>query len=172
VLVTRNGNLLGILTDRDIAVRLAADDVDFNEVKVSDVMSENLLTLKSNLSITGAIEALSAKGVRRAPIKVNVGVNCILASYSFKYFGKGKRVTVYTYVDERQLLFHFTLMTLSEREAAYVIDGLLQNEVVKSDIHSTDTHGFTETVFAATHFINTAFAVPPYITITNNVPAI
>jgi len=90
--------------------------------------------------------------------KINVGVDCILASYSFKYFGKGKGVTVYTYVDERQLLFHSTVMTSSEREAAYVIDGLLQNEVVKSDIHSTDTHGFTETVFAATHFINTAFA--------------
>ena len=46
----------------------------------------------------------------------------------------------------------------SEREAAYVIDGLMQNEVVKSDIHSTDTHGFTEAIFAASHLIDTAFA--------------
>ena len=34
----------------------------------------------------------------------------------------------------------------------------MQNEVVKSDIHSTDTHGFTEAIFAATHLIDTAFA--------------
>lgn len=90
--------------------------------------------------------------------KVNVAVDSLLASYSYKYFGKGKGVTIYTFLDERQLLFHALIMSSSEREAAYVIDGLLQNEVIKSNIHSTDTHGFTETIFAATHFIDTAFA--------------
>lgn len=73
-------------------------------------------------------------------------------------FGKDKGVSIYTFIDERQLLFHLTVISSSEREAAYVIDGLLQNDVVKSDIHSTDTHGFTETIFAATHFIGTTFA--------------
>jgi TnpA family transposase len=48
-------------------------------------------------------------------------------------------------------------MSASEREAAYVIDGLTQNDVIKSDINSTDTHGFTETIFAATHLLNTDF---------------
>ena len=90
--------------------------------------------------------------------KINVARDSLNASYSFKYFGKEKGVSVYTFLDERQLLFHSTVISASEREAAYVIDGLMHNEVVKSDIHSTDTHGFTETIFAATHFINTAFA--------------
>jgi TnpA family transposase len=90
--------------------------------------------------------------------KVNVAVDSLLASYSYKYFGKGKGVTIYTFLDERQLLFHVLVISSSEREAAYVIDGLMHNDVVKSDIHSTDTHGFTETIFAATHFIDTAFA--------------
>jgi TnpA family transposase len=90
--------------------------------------------------------------------KYNVAVDSILASYSFKYFGKEKGVTIYTYLDERHLLFHSTVISSSEREAAYVIDGLLQNEVIKSDIHSVDTHGFTEVVFAISPFINTAFA--------------
>jgi TnpA family transposase len=90
--------------------------------------------------------------------KVNVSVDSLLSSYSFKYFGKEKGVTIYTFIDERQLLFHVTVISASEREAAYVIDGLLQNDVLKSSIHSTDTHGFTETVFAAAHFIGTAFA--------------
>jgi TnpA family transposase len=85
-------------------------------------------------------------------------VNSLLASYSFKYFGREKGVSIYTFLDERQLLFHSTVISSSEREAAYVIDGLLQNEVIKSTIHSTDTHGFTEIIFAATHFIGTAFA--------------
>jgi TnpA family transposase len=90
--------------------------------------------------------------------KVNVGVDSIFSSYSFKYFGKGKGVTIYTFIDERQLLFHSVVISSSEREAAYVIDGLVQNEVIKSNIHSTDTHGFTELVFSASHFINTSFA--------------
>lgn len=90
--------------------------------------------------------------------KVNVSADSLVASYSYKYFGKGKGVTIYLFLDERQLLFHSVVISSSEREAAYVIDGLLQNEVIKSNIHSTDTHGFTETIFAATHFINTAFA--------------
>lgn len=90
--------------------------------------------------------------------KVNVAVDSLLSSYSFKYFGKGKGVTIYTFLDERQLLFYSTVISSSEREAAYVIDGLLQNEVVKSNIHSTDTHGYTENIFATTYFIHTAFA--------------
>lgn len=90
--------------------------------------------------------------------KVNVSVDSLHANYSYKYFGKGKGVSIYTFLDERQLLFYSTVISASEREAAYVIDGLLQNEVVQSTIHSTDTHGFTETVFAVSPFINTAFA--------------
>lgn len=90
--------------------------------------------------------------------KVNVGVDSLLASYSFKYFGKDKGVTMYTFIDERHALFYSTVISASDREAAYVIDGLMQNDVIKSDIHSTDTHGFTESIFAATHMIDTAFA--------------
>jgi len=90
--------------------------------------------------------------------KTDVGVDSLLASYSFKYFGKDKGVSIYTFIDERQVLFHSTVISASEREAAYVIDGLNNNNVVKTKIHSTDTHGYTEMVFAATHFMDKAFA--------------
>ena len=90
--------------------------------------------------------------------KVPVSVDSLQANHSFKYFGKGKGVSMYTFIDERQLLFYSTVISASEREAAYVIDGLLHNDVVKSDIHSTDTHGFTEVIFSAMYFIGTAFA--------------
>lgn len=90
--------------------------------------------------------------------KVNVGVDSLLASYSFKYFGKDKGVSVYTFIDERQALFHSLVMSSAEREAAYVIDGLNNNDVTKVNIHSTDTHGYTELIFAATHFLDISFA--------------
>ena len=34
----------------------------------------------------------------------------------------------------------------------------MHNDVVKSDIHSTDTHGYSEAVFGVTHFLEIAYA--------------
>lgn len=90
--------------------------------------------------------------------KVNVKVDSLIASLSFKYFGKDKGVSVYTFIDDRQALFHSLVMSASEREAAYVFDGLLDNEVDKSIIHSTDTHGYREGIFAAAPFMDVSYA--------------
>lgn len=90
--------------------------------------------------------------------KYEVSVPSLNANYSFKYFGQNKGVSVYSFIDERHLLFYSTVISSSEREAAYVIDGLLHNEAIKSDIHSTDSHGFTEVVFAVTHLLGFTFA--------------
>lgn len=90
--------------------------------------------------------------------KYEVSVPSLNANYSFKYCGQNKGVSVYSFIDERHLLFYSTVISSSEREAAYVIDGLLHNEAIKSDIHSTDSHGFTEVVFAVTHLLGFTFA--------------
>ena len=34
-----------------------------------------------------------------------------------------------------------------------MIDGLMNNEVIQSNIHSTDTFGYSEVVFAITHLL-------------------
>lgn len=90
--------------------------------------------------------------------KYSVQDDSLTGNYSFKYFGKGKGVSVYSFIDERHLLFHSTVISSSEREAGYVIDGLLNNDVVESSIHSTDTHGYTEIIFAITHLLGFSFA--------------
>ncbi len=90
--------------------------------------------------------------------KYTVSVPSLNANHSFKYFGHDKGVTVYSFIDERHLLFYSMVISAAEREAAYVIDGLLHNEVIKSDIHSTDSHGFTEIVFGVTHLLGFSFA--------------
>ena len=90
--------------------------------------------------------------------KYEVSVPSLNANYSYKYFGQNKGVSVYSFIDERHLLFYSTVISSSEREAAYVIDGLLHNDAVKSDIHSTDSHGFTEIVFGVTHLLGFSFA--------------
>ena len=80
------------------------------------------------------------------------------AGYSFKYFGTDKGVVVYVFIDESHRLFHSIVINVSERESGYVIDGLLHNGAVKSDIHSTDTFGFSSIVFGLTHLLGFGFA--------------
>jgi len=62
------------------------------------------------------------------------------------------------FIDSRDLMWYSTVISAAEREAAYVIDGLMHNDVVKSEIHSTDTHGYTEFVFGSTFLLIIEFA--------------
>ena len=90
--------------------------------------------------------------------KIDVTVDSLNANYSFKYLGKDKGVSVVTFIDMRDLMWHSTVISSAEREAAYVIDGLMHNDVIKSDIHSTDTHGYSEVIFASTYLLGFEFA--------------
>ena len=90
--------------------------------------------------------------------KFEVAVDSLNANYSFKYLGKDKGVSVVTFVDMRDFMWHSTVISSSEKEAAYVIDGLMHNDVIKSDIHSTDTHGYSEVLSGATHLLHFGFA--------------
>lgn len=90
--------------------------------------------------------------------KFNISVESLNANYSYKYFGKNQGVSIYSFIDESHRLFYSTVINPADREAAYVIDGLLHNEVVQSDIHSTDTHGYSEIIFAVTHLLGISFA--------------
>lgn len=90
--------------------------------------------------------------------KFEVRGDSLHASRSFKYFGQSQGVSAYTFVDERHFLWHSLMISAADRESAYVIDGLMHNDVVKSNIHSTDTHGYTEAVFGLTHLLGFSFA--------------
>ena len=90
--------------------------------------------------------------------KFNTSVESLNSGYSFKYFGLGRGVSRYSFVDESNRLFYTTVINANEREAAYVIDGLMHQEVIQSDIHSTDTFGYSEVVFALSHLLGFVFA--------------
>jgi TnpA family transposase len=90
--------------------------------------------------------------------KYDVGPESLNASPSYKYFGQGAGSSIISFLDERNLLFHGDVINSSEREAPYDIDGLMHNNVVKSDIHSTDMHGYSEAIFGATHLLGFYFA--------------
>jgi len=65
---------------------------------------------------------------------------------------------MYTFIDECQALFYSTVFSSSDREAPYVIDGLIHNPVPQEQVHSTDTNGFSGQIFAATHLIGVGFS--------------
>jgi TnpA family transposase len=90
--------------------------------------------------------------------KFEVRGESLNANHSFKYFGKNQGISVNSFIDERNFLWHSLVFSASERESAYVIDGLMHNEIIKSDIHSTDTHGYSEAIFATTHLLRISYA--------------
>ena len=87
-----------------------------------------------------------------------VSAESLNANYSYKYHGNGQGASIYRFIDERGILFYSTVFSSSEREAAYVIDGLYHDANVKSTMHSTDTHGYTEMIFAVSHLLGVTFA--------------
>lgn len=90
--------------------------------------------------------------------KYGVSVPSMHARYSYKYFGTGKGVSAYSFIDEKSRLFYNTIISTSEREAGYVLDGLMHNSEIESNIHSTDTHGYSEIVFGVCNTLGIFFA--------------
>lgn len=90
--------------------------------------------------------------------KFEVTQDSLNASYSFKYAGKNQASSAYSFIDERNILWYSTVFSAAERESAFVIDGLMHNDVIKSDIHSTDTHGYSEVIFGTTHWLGISYA--------------
>jgi CBS domain-containing protein len=68
VLVTDNGDVAGILTDRDIVVRAVAEGRDPSSTKVADVATRDVKTLTPDSSIDDAIKLVREQNVRRIPV--------------------------------------------------------------------------------------------------------
>ena len=60
-------------------------------------------------------------------------------------------------MDERYIPFYSLIIDASIREATFVLDGLLHNDVIKSTIHTTDTHGYTEALFGLMDLLGFGF---------------
>ncbi|WP_370147037.1 CBS domain-containing protein [Streptacidiphilus sp. EB129] len=67
VLVTEDGALLGIVTDRDIAVRAVAPGLD-EEAPVSLVMSEPVVAVEADADLAEAYRTFRRSGVRRIAV--------------------------------------------------------------------------------------------------------
>ena len=86
-------------------------------------------------------------------MKVNVSGPCLRASESYKYFGNGKGVVIYSHLDEAGQLTFSTVFSADEPESAHLLNGLTHHELLTPDAHSTDDHGQSLPCFAITYFI-------------------
>ncbi len=71
VLITDDGKVLGIVTDRDIAIRAAASGDDPREEPVRKYMSKNLVTGHPDWDLNRVAKTMSKHQIRRLPIIQN-----------------------------------------------------------------------------------------------------
>jgi len=68
VVVLENNRLCGIVTDRDIVVRVLADGSDPAMVTVGEICSRELTTVPPTASIDDAVRLIRQKAIRRLPV--------------------------------------------------------------------------------------------------------
>ncbi len=65
---------IGILTDRDIVVELLATDLSLDDLCISDAMSFELVTARSEDEVVETVKQMRANGIRRIPVVDDQGV--------------------------------------------------------------------------------------------------
>ncbi len=69
--VVDNGEVKGMLTDRDIVLRCVSKGQDPKSVEVSEIMTPGALFVSSGQSVSDAIDIMAAEQVRRLPVVDN-----------------------------------------------------------------------------------------------------
>ncbi|AAO34986.1 CBS domain-containing protein [Clostridium tetani] len=69
--ICNEGKIVGIITDRDIALRSVAMGESIQNQTVRNIMTSNPITVSPNISATEAAEIMSKKQIRRLPVVEN-----------------------------------------------------------------------------------------------------
>jgi CBS domain-containing protein len=79
ILVQNNSNPVGIVTDRDFATKIAANNLPF-DTPVEKIVSSPLITINHNEPISAAAERMTAKKIRKLAVTENGKVVGIITS--------------------------------------------------------------------------------------------
>jgi CBS domain-containing protein len=71
VLVVTGGKLTGLITDRDIAVRVLAEGQDPQATRAGDICTGDLVTLSPDDDTDQAVRLIRERAVRRIPVVEN-----------------------------------------------------------------------------------------------------
>ena len=68
VLVTQDGTVRGIVTDRDIIVRAVAEELDPASTPLARIITQDLVTVGPDDDLTAAADLMRSYAVRRLPV--------------------------------------------------------------------------------------------------------
>jgi CBS domain-containing protein len=77
--VCTQDKIIGIVTDRDIAVRSVASGQDVSEKRVGDIMTEDVVFGSPEMEVSDAARLMSDRQIRRLPIVENNSLIGIVA---------------------------------------------------------------------------------------------
>ena len=72
-------NVVGIITDRDVIMRVIACDKDYKNTKVTDIMTCNVCSCDVNFDVQEAQKLMSQNAIRRLPVTENNKIVGILS---------------------------------------------------------------------------------------------
>lgn len=73
VVIVREGRPVGMLTDRDLAVRVVAEGRDAVTTKVSDVVTYDPIVVRDTDEVVTLLSVMRAHGIRRVPVVDQAG---------------------------------------------------------------------------------------------------
>jgi CBS domain-containing protein len=71
--VVENERLVGVITDRDIVMRLVAEGRDAGNTSVGEILSADLVTVSPDQPLVEALELMARHQVRRLPVVEDEG---------------------------------------------------------------------------------------------------
>jgi signal-transduction protein with cAMP-binding, CBS, and nucleotidyltransferase domain len=91
-IVTRKGETVGLLTERDILKRVVAKSRDPHSTKVKDVMTSSPITIDQNKPLREALELMNRKRIRRMLLTEN---GKIVGIFTFRDVLRNTRICTY-----------------------------------------------------------------------------
>jgi len=74
IVVSGDRRPLGILTDRDLVIRVLAREKNPQAVRTEEVMTRDVITFPDSMGIYEAIQKMTDKGIRRMPVVDGAGI--------------------------------------------------------------------------------------------------
>jgi len=95
VLVEEGGNVIGMMTERDILRKIVAKGKNPEEVTIKEIMNTPLITIDANSSLEEASDVMAKHGIRRLIITENDAIVGIITARGIAKnmrYALGKRV--------------------------------------------------------------------------------